>query len=71
MTETEPKRSSLTAMNSPVVEPLERELVITRIFAAPRELVWKAWKEPEHLKRWWGAKGFHSLRNGCRLPGCK
>ena len=38
----------------------ERELVITRIFDAPRELVWKAWTEPEHLKRWWGPKNFTS-----------
>jgi len=34
------------------------ELVITRVFDAPRELVWKAWTEPEHLMRWWGPKGF-------------
>ncbi len=35
-----------------------RDLVITRIFDAPRELVWKAWTDPERLKRWWGPKGF-------------
>jgi uncharacterized protein YndB with AHSA1/START domain len=29
----------------------ENELKITRIFDAPRELVWKAWSEPEHIKR--------------------
>ncbi|KAB2940485.1 MAG: hypothetical protein MPEBLZ_02976 [Candidatus Methanoperedens nitroreducens] len=34
------------------------ELVITRIFDAPRELVWKAWKDPELMKRWWGPKNF-------------
>jgi uncharacterized protein YndB with AHSA1/START domain len=34
------------------------ELVITRIFNAPRELVWKAWTEPERLMQWWGPKGF-------------
>jgi uncharacterized protein YndB with AHSA1/START domain len=32
----------------------ERDLVITRVFDAPRELVFKAWTEPEHLMRWWG-----------------
>ena len=42
----------------------ERELVITRIFDASRELVWKAWTEPEHLMRWWGPKNFTS-------PVCK
>src|SRR5512143_766237 len=34
------------------------ELVITRIFNAPRERVWKAWTDPEHLKKWWGPKTF-------------
>jgi len=34
------------------------ELVITRVFDAPRELVWNAWTEPESVKRWWGPKGF-------------
>lgn len=38
----------------------EQELVITRIFDAPRELVWKAWTEPDRMKRWWGPKGFTS-----------
>jgi uncharacterized protein YndB with AHSA1/START domain len=33
------------------------ELVITRIFDAPRELVWKAWTDPEQAKAW-GPKGF-------------
>jgi uncharacterized protein YndB with AHSA1/START domain len=44
--------------NSSLGESAERELVITRIFDAPRELVWKAWTEPEHLMRWWGPKNF-------------
>jgi uncharacterized protein YndB with AHSA1/START domain/predicted enzyme related to lactoylglutathione lyase len=32
------------------------ELFITRVFDAPRELVWKAWTEPERMMRWWGPK---------------
>ncbi|MCM3340560.1 SRPBCC domain-containing protein [Paenibacillus sp. MER TA 81-3] len=36
----------------------EKELVITRMFDAPRELVFKAWTEPDHLEHWWGPKGF-------------
>ena len=36
----------------------ERVLVITRVFDAPRELVWKAWTESERLAQWWGPKGF-------------
>ena len=37
-----------------------RDLIIIRLFDAPRELVWKAWTEPERVKRWWGPKGFTS-----------
>lgn len=36
----------------------DRDLVVTRVFDAPRELVWKAWTNPEHFKRWWGPKDF-------------
>jgi uncharacterized protein YndB with AHSA1/START domain len=35
-----------------------REFVITREFAAPRELVFKAWTDPKHLAQWWGPNGF-------------
>jgi uncharacterized protein YndB with AHSA1/START domain len=35
-----------------------REFVITREFAAPRELVFKAWTDPRHLAQWWGPTGF-------------
>lgn len=33
------------------------ELVITRTFQAPRELVFQAWTDPEHLRHWWGPAG--------------
>ena len=35
-----------------------RGFVVERVFAAPRELVFRSWTEPERLKRWWGPKGF-------------
>lgn len=35
-----------------------REIVSSRVFDAPVELVWKAWSTPEILKVWWGPKGF-------------
>ena len=35
-----------------------RELLITRVFNAPRELVFKAWTDPAHVAQWWGPKGF-------------
>src|SRR4051812_7900369 len=34
------------------------EILNTRVIDRPRELVWKAWTNPEHLARWWGPKGF-------------
>ncbi|WP_292739428.1 SRPBCC domain-containing protein [Nostoc sp. JL31] len=36
----------------------QRELVITRILKAPREVVFKAWTDPKHIAQWWGPKGF-------------
>jgi uncharacterized protein YndB with AHSA1/START domain len=36
----------------------DRDFVISRVFDAPRELVWKAFTDPEHMKHWWGPKGF-------------
>lgn len=39
-------------------ESAERELVITRLFDAPRDVVFQAWTEPERLIEWWGPKGF-------------
>lgn len=35
-----------------------QEITITRVVDAPRELVWKAWTEPDQLARWWGARGW-------------
>lgn len=34
------------------------ELLLTRVFEAPRALVFKVWTEPAHLVRWWGPAGF-------------
>jgi uncharacterized protein YndB with AHSA1/START domain len=34
-----------------------RQQTFTRVFDAPREVVWKAWTEPEQLARWWGPRG--------------
>src|ERR687887_2108984 len=52
------------------------ELVITRVFDAPRDRVWKAWTKPEEVKRWWGPKTFHTpvceidLRVGGKYLSC-
>jgi uncharacterized protein YndB with AHSA1/START domain len=36
----------------------EQELVLTRVFDAPRELVFKVWTDPKHVARWWGPHRF-------------
>ncbi len=46
------------AGSSAATETAERELVVTRIIDAPRDLVFKAWTEPEQVARWWGPQGF-------------
>ena len=51
----------MATRRKPDVDPAELELVLTRVFDAPRELVFKAWTEPERLKQWWGPKGFTML----------
>ena len=37
---------------------IEREIVITRLVDAPRELVFDVWTNPEHLPKWFGPAGF-------------
>ena len=39
--------------------------IISRVFDAPRDKVWRAWTEVGHLKQWWGPKGFSVTH--CRL----
>jgi uncharacterized protein YndB with AHSA1/START domain len=36
----------------------DREISTTRLFNAPRDLVYRAWTEPEHMAKWWGPRGF-------------
>src|ERR1041385_6613522 len=34
------------------------EITATRVFDAPRELVWRMWTDPQHVVHWWGPNGF-------------
>lgn len=58
------------------IEMNTKELIITRTFDAPRELVWRAWTVPEYTMRWWGPKDFTApscaidLREGGRYLNC-
>ena len=36
----------------------DREILLTRTFDAPRELVWSAMTDPKHVVHWWGPRGF-------------
>ncbi|MFE6796306.1 SRPBCC family protein [Paenibacillus chitinolyticus] len=48
----------------------ENELVTTREYDVPRELVFRAWTTPELLARWWGPKGFTNTFHECDIrPG--
>ena len=42
----------------------EKEIVITREFAAPRQLVWDVWTQPHHIEKWFGPKGFDTRVEG-------
>ncbi|HET7681446.1 MAG TPA: SRPBCC domain-containing protein [Xanthobacteraceae bacterium] len=47
-----------------------QEFVITRVFDAPRDLVWKAFTEPQRMKEWWGPKGVTVIKSEMDLrPG--
>jgi uncharacterized protein YndB with AHSA1/START domain len=38
--------------------PSDTEIVFSRVLQAPRELVWQAWTDPQHIVQWWGPRGF-------------
>ena len=50
-------------MTKSAVNEVER-MVVTRVFDAPRELVWKAWTDPKYVMQWWGPMG-------CTSPFCE
>jgi uncharacterized protein YndB with AHSA1/START domain len=47
-----------TPKNNPTADTAGREIVISRVFDAPRPLVWEAWTDPSQVGRWWGPRGF-------------
>jgi uncharacterized protein YndB with AHSA1/START domain len=42
------------------IPPAEPTIVMTRVYDAPRSLVWTASTEPRHVKKWWGGPGFEN-----------
>ena len=49
-----------------VSTPSDREIRLTRVFGAPRHLVFEAMTKPEHIRRWWGC-----LAEGYSVPVCE
>jgi uncharacterized protein YndB with AHSA1/START domain len=49
-----------------VSTPTDEEIRLTRLFDAPRRLVFEAMTKPEHVKRWWGRLG-----EGYSVPVCE
>jgi uncharacterized protein YndB with AHSA1/START domain len=49
-----------------VTTPSDQEIRMTRLFDAPRHLVFEAMTRPEHVKRWWGCLG-----DGYSVPVCE
>ena len=49
-----------------VTTPSDREIQMTRMFDAPRHLVFEAMSQPEHIKEWWGRIG-----EGYTVPVCE
>ena len=49
-----------------VTTPSDEEIRMTRLFDAPRRLVWEAMTRPEHVKQWWGRLG-----EGYSVPVCE
>ena len=47
-----------TGKNEPAGQPGGQVLTLTRVFDAPRDLVFKAWTDPKHVAQWWGPQGF-------------
>ena len=61
-----PVSSAATSGTFQATTPSDREIRLTRLFDAPRHLVFEAMTKPEHIKRWWGC-----LDDGYSVPVCE
>lgn len=53
--------------DSTPVQKAEHQITITRVFDAPRELVFKAWTDPDHVARWFGPAGLETPRESVEI----
>lgn len=58
--------SALNSETFKVTTPSDREITMTRLFDAPRDLVFEAMSKPEHITQWWGRLG-----EGYSVPVCE
>jgi uncharacterized protein YndB with AHSA1/START domain len=58
--------SSVNSDSFVVTTPSDSEIRMTRLFNAPRQLVFEAMSKPEHVKQWWGRLG-----EGYSVPVCE
>jgi len=60
----------MDARNEPVADDAARAIVTTRLYDAPRALVFDAFTDPKHLAQWWGPNGFTTTTRAFDLrPG--
>jgi uncharacterized protein YndB with AHSA1/START domain len=53
--------------DSPPEQTAEQQITITRVFDAPRELVFKAWTVPDQVAKWFGPAGFETPRDSVEI----
>ncbi|MGH2558271.1 MAG: SRPBCC family protein [Thermomicrobiales bacterium] len=51
----------MTTKNYTITTPTDREIVFTRVFDAPRDLVYKAYTDPDLLPKWWGPRDMTTI----------
>ena len=62
--------SWMVIVHPPAGKAAAKDFVISRVFDAPRELVWKAFTDPKRMKEWWGPKGAKVMHSKMDLkPG--
>ncbi len=53
--------AKVSSVMSDASDTSDREIIISRVLNAPRELVFEAWTDPEHLAHWYGPNGFRTI----------
>ena len=55
------RRMGVVESAAEMEDVVRREIVLSRMFDAPREMVWEARTDPKQVALWWGPKGFTSM----------